>query len=133
VTIARIGLVAVAVVACAWFALGIRQAHEIAQATSIVSQARAPTPSQAREADALLGSAGALNPNLEVDVLRGRVALARGNLVGARRILTSVVRREPENVEAWIWLARASNDSPATFRLAVTRVEQLIPTLPARR
>jgi cytochrome c-type biogenesis protein CcmH/NrfG len=53
--------------------------------------------------------------------------------VGARRILTSVVRREPENVEAWIWLARASSDSPATFRRAVTRVQQLIPSLPARR
>ena len=130
---ARVGLVAVALVACAWFALGIRQAHEIARATSIVSQARALTPARAREADSLLRSAGALNPDLEVDVLRGRVALARGNLVGARRILTSVVRREPENVEAWIWLARASNGSPATFRLAVMRVQQLIRSVPARR
>jgi uncharacterized protein HemY len=129
----RVALVACALVACAWFALGIRQAHQIARATSIVSLPRPPTAAQARGADSLLRSAATLNPDLEVDVLRGRLARARGDLPAARRILRSVVSREPDNVEAWIWLARASNGSPATFRLAVRRVEQLIRPVPAPR
>jgi predicted Zn-dependent protease len=126
----RVGHAAVlvlALLACAWFVLGIRQAHELASAASIVSQQRPPTAAQARTAGSQLRSAAELNPDLEVDVLRGRLALARGNPPAARRILESVTRREPQNLEAWLWLARASAGAPATFQLAVARFHQLLP------
>ena len=131
--VARVAVLVVATVACAWFVLGIRQAHEIARATSIVSQQGPPAPAQARTAASLLHSAGTLNPDLEVDVLRGRLALARDDLPAARRILESVVHREPQNLEAWIWLARASSGSPSAFRLAVSRIKTLLPNVPPTR
>ena len=123
-------MLVLAVAACAWFVLGARQAHGIATATGIVSQPHPPTAAQARTATSSLNSAGTLNPDLEVDVLRGRLALARGELPGARRILEGVVRREPQNLEAWIWLARASVGAPATFRQAVAAFRRLLPNVP---
>lgn len=119
-----------ALAACAWFVLGLRQTHEIDKATSILSQQHAPTAAQSRTAGSLLNSAGTLNPDLEVDVLRARLALSRGEPHTARTIMQSVVRREPQNLEAWIWLARSSVGSPATFRLAAVRVQQLLPHVP---
>lgn len=126
--VSRASILLVAVVACAWFALGARQAHEVARATIIIVER--PTAAQAQTATSLLESAGTLNPDLEVDVLRGRLALDRGELPTARRILEGVVRREPKNLEAWIWLARASGGAPSTFVLAVKRVASLLPKVP---
>jgi predicted Zn-dependent protease len=128
--IARVATLSLALIACAWFVLGIRQAHEIAGATQIVSQQSSPSAGQARKAASLLSSAGTLDPDIEVDVLRGRLAFVRGQLAAARRVLESVVRREPENLEAWSWLAKASAGAPATFRLAVAAVDRLLPKVP---
>jgi hypothetical protein len=130
--IARVGMLAIALVACAWFALGAHQVHELDAAANIVSRTHVSS-SVARVATARLSSAATLNPDLEVDVLRGRLAMARGELPDARRIFDSVVEREPKDLEAWIWLARASAGSPATFRLAVTRIDRLLPPVPHRR
>jgi hypothetical protein len=133
VILARAAVVGFALLACAWFALGVRQAHDITRATSIIAQTGPLTSSQGRSASSRLDSAGALNPDLEVDVLRGRLALGRGQPPAARRILNSVVHREPKNLEAWIWLARASAGSPSTFRLAVERIQTLLPHVPPPR
>ena len=130
VRVARVVILALALVASAWFVLAVRQAHEIAGATNIVSLPGPPSAARARTAASLLSSAGTLDPDLEVDVLRGRLALVRGELAAARRILKSVVRREPDNLEAWSWLARASAGAPATFRLAVAAVDRLLPAVP---
>lgn len=90
-----------ALLACAWFALSIRQAHDTARAQAILS---APTPltvAQADRADSLLHSAGFLNPDREVDLLRAQVDADRRNIREADRILFAVVRAEPMNADAW--------------------------------
>jgi hypothetical protein len=111
--VVRILGIAFAALVCAWFVLGIRQAHELGNATSILSQPGFRTPGQLREVSALIRSAGTLNPDAQVDIARGRVAIDRQTFPAARRILGDVVRREPMNLEAWIWLAGASlNDRP---------------------
>ena len=123
----RVVLVAVALVACAWFALGIRQANQVDDAAAIV--ARPATPAQARHAERLLRDAGTLNPDAHVEVLRGELALQEGDRDRAHRILSSVVAREPANLEAWVALARSSRNG-AELRRALTHVAGLVPRVP---
>lgn len=120
-------LACLALVSCAWFVLSARQAHALTAATAIVSQSTPLSTAQARHAASLLDSAGTLNPDRQVDVLRGQLALARGEVPAAQRILLGVVRAEPENLNAWIALLRASKNSPALFQRALTRIDQLLP------
>ncbi len=81
VAVLRAGMVLVAAVACAWFALGVRQAHDTDAATALVDGAKL-SASQARKADSLLKSAAALNPDREIDLLRAQVALRRAQRSG---------------------------------------------------
>lgn len=120
-------MLALAVVACAWFVLGIRQASEISRATSIISRPGRPTAAQLREATSLLGSARLLNPDAEVNILRGRVAIEELAFPRARRILEGVVRDEPLNLEAWIWLGGASLTDRQEAQFAYSHWAQLDP------
>lgn len=122
-------IVVVAVLACAWFVLGIRQAHELSEATAIVNQSSAPTAAEAARATSLLRSAGTLNPDRDVELLRAALALDENNFEGARRILEAVVRNEPMNVEAWALLATAAGSDPRLEREALNHVAQLHPGL----
>ena len=131
-TAARGALVAAAIITAAWFAIGVRQARDTARATAIVSSS-AVTGGQAREAAGLLSSAAFLNPDREVDVLRARVELARGNKPSARAILKQVVSQESSDLEAWIWLARASVGDLRDFYAAAYRIQQLMPPVHSAR
>ncbi len=129
VALARTAAIALAILACAWYALGVRQAHELNAATGILSQP-APLPTaQAMQASALLGSAATLNPDLQVDVLRAQLALARNQDARARQILFGVIRREPKNLEAWIWYARAAGSNARAFYAAEAGIARLAPGL----
>ena len=126
---ARAVIVIFSVLAGAWFILGIRQAHEISQATAIVNQSSTPTAAESARAASLLRSAGTLNPDREVELLRAALALDQNNFQGARRILEAVVRNEPMNVEAWALLATAAGSDPRLEREALNHVAQLHPGL----
>jgi len=126
----RAAVIALALVICAWFALGIRQANDTQDAAALVTGAPRLGAAQARHAASLLTAARALNPDAQVDVLRGELALQQGDARRARRILSAVVRREPQSLNGWIWLARSSSDDPATFRRALARARQLVPAVP---
>ena len=118
---------AAALVVCAWFALGIRQSHDLNAATAIVS-ARAPlSAAQARHAAGLLGAAGQLNPGTSVDLARSELALRRGDGAQARAIALSVTRSEPQNIEAWLAYGTASARDPRAFALALRHLEALAP------
>jgi guanyl-specific ribonuclease Sa len=121
-----------AVVVCAWFALGVRQAGEISSASGIISQPAAVTSSQAAHAASLLRSAGRLNPDTEVDVLKARLAVRENLPADAKRTLLRVVSGEPMNLEAWVELARISGADAATERRALLRIAQLDPEARAR-
>jgi len=125
---ARAGTIIVAVVLCAWFALGVRQTRDTARATAIITSANVPSAAQAAHARSLLRAAGALNPDAHVDVLRGQLDLLRHDNRGAMRILEGAVRREPRNVAAWVYLARAAfSVDQHEFGLAVRRIAELDP------
>lgn len=104
----RVALLLVAIVACAWFVLGVRQAHEIAGATAIVSSAAHLSASQAARADSLLSDAGTLNPDTQVQLLRAQVALERGNRGRALALVRRVNSLEPDNIAGWLALERAA-------------------------
>ena len=131
--ILRIFLVLLALPTAAWFAIGTRQAHDVAQASAIVSANPPPSPAAARRATSLLRSAAWLNPDLEVDVLRGQLALAQGNLARARAILFHVIRREPKLLAAWELYARASVDNPVAFYAAQIGIRRLVHLFAPRR
>jgi predicted Zn-dependent protease len=128
--VARIVTCLVAIAACAWFVLGIRQAHDLSSATSLISSGRVASDAQYERALALLRGARALNPDQEVNILRGEAALNHGDPQAAQRILWAVTRSEPRNLEAWLWLAKASNGNRQLVLGALTRVRALEPILP---
>ncbi len=116
-----------ALATCAWFALGIRQAHEVDAATNIITAGHRPSPPQLAAAAGHLRAGGFLNPDREVDILRGRLAILQGRLAQARRILSEVTRAEPMNLEAWIWYTGASLGVPRLARLGTARIAALDP------
>ena len=120
-------LVAVfAVFACAWFALGLRQARDVDHATTLLSAGAHIGGRDAAQAASLLHDAHVLNPDRQVDVLRAQLADERGDRQAAERILRKVVAAEPMNAQAWVVLARSATDGQ-TLRLAFRRLAALVP------
>jgi hypothetical protein len=125
----RIVAAAVAVAACAWFAVGVRQAHDSDLATTLINS---PAPLGAARADraaSLLHAAQQLNPDHAVDLLRVQLALREGDRERARAIALSVTRAEPQNLQAWLAYGSASSNDPRAFRLALRRLNQLAPAV----
>ncbi len=116
----------VAVVVCAWFAVGIRQAHDTSKATAIVSGANRLNGAQAERAASLLRAAGFLNPDTEVDLLRAQLARDLSERQRAEQILAGVVRKEPLNVRAWVSLA-ANATTGTTYIHALREIALLVP------
>jgi hypothetical protein len=129
----RAGVLALAVLACAWFVVGIRQARDVTRATAILS-ARVPVDAaRAARVSTLVRGAKLLSPDPAVDLLSAQLAIRRGDRPRARRIAEGVVRAEPMNVQAWLWLAKASSDSPPTFVRALVHINALEPPVHRKR
>ena len=127
----RIALLAVAVIACAWLALGIRQVHDQQEAIRLANNPN-PTTAQVARMQRLLDSAEELNPDMLPEVTRAQLALRRADGKAAERTLLAVVRREPDNIDAWNLLAIATaGRNPPLNRRARKRVRELAP--PSRR
>jgi hypothetical protein len=120
------------VIACAWFVFGIRQANDINAATSILSQSGPLRPAQAKHVSDLLDSAATLNPDRQVDVLRGDLATTEGRLAQARVILLRVIHDEPRNVNAWLAYTQATRNNGKAFLDAVNHVHQIVAHLKLR-
>jgi hypothetical protein len=121
---ALLALFAIAV--CAWFVIGVRQAHDVDHATALLSAGPHISGRNAAQAASLLHGAQLLNPDRQVDVLRAQLADERGDRPTAERILRGVVAAEPMNALAWVQLARSATDG-ATLRLAFARLAVLVP------
>jgi hypothetical protein len=120
-------MLVLAIVVCAWFALGIRQAREINEATNVITQSGTIPAPNLHSAASLLSSAGTLNPDLEVDVLRARLAVEQRDPKRAEQILKATVRKEPMNLEAWVWLAGVSLIDPPEAHIALAQIRRLDP------
>jgi predicted Zn-dependent protease len=126
----RVAVVALAVVAAAWYVVGIRQSQGINRANAIVSSSGHLSAADAGRASRELRSAAFLNPDRQVAVLRAQLRYDQGDLAGARAILKRVVLSEPDNLQAWILLARASVGDLKDFYAAAYRIRQLVPPVP---
>ncbi|HZU60405.1 MAG TPA: hypothetical protein VE983_05535 [Solirubrobacteraceae bacterium] len=118
--------VMLALLICAWFGLGVHQAQDISRATSIIEASAPPDPVQARQASALLSAADVLNPDRTVDLLRAELAIDEGHDVTARLILGRVTREEPQNVNAWALVARASGNDRVAYYAALFHLRALV-------
>jgi predicted Zn-dependent protease len=125
--LARASALVLPLLACAWFAVGIRQAHDTAAATSIISGRGAPRARQAAHARSLLQAADTLNPDSQVELLRARLAFLEGDRTSATRSVLTVVGEEPENVQAWLLLAEVANDNKRLADRALINVVRLDP------
>jgi len=125
--LARASALVLPLLACAWFAVGIRQAHDTAAATSIISGHGAPSAQQAAHARSLLQAADTLNPDSQVELLRARLAFLEGDRTSATRSVLTVVGEEPENVRAWLLLAEVANDNKRLADRALINVVRLDP------
>ena len=123
---------AVAVVVCAWFALGARQAIDTSRAAAIANRGNHATAAQEREVSSLVRAARFLNPDQEPDILLGQTEVEHGDFARASRLLSRVTRGEPQNIEGWVWLAHASAGDPSLLYRAVLHVRQLEPHSPAQ-
>lgn len=118
-----------ALVVAAWFALGVRETHELNTVTSLLAGQPRLTAAQAKRADDLLQSAGTLNPDRQEELLRGEVALAAGNVAAAQRIVLNVAHEEPDNIAVWDELARAAGSNHRLILLAFDNFLRLSPRL----
>jgi hypothetical protein len=122
----RASLLALALIACAWFVLGASQARDTADASALVNRSSQLSPADEAHVRSLLHSAGTLNPDLTVDTMRGQLALDENQNRRATQIFTSVTRREPMNLAAWVLLAQATQRSdPQTFARAIRVIGKL--------
>lgn len=127
----RVALGLLALAACAWFALGLRQEAAVREARAVIAPLQRPAPADARRADTALDRAGTLNPDTGVDLLRAQLAMDQGRRVRARRILERVLAREPENIRAWAQFAFTVGPADrAAFRRARARIRALAPRVP---
>ena len=130
--IARVLVVAFAVLALAWLAVNLRgyDRFEDGQRLALAPDA---TDASASEAARLLDAARFLNPDTRPLLAEGSLLVARGG-AGARRgmaMLEQAVRKEPDNVVAWAVLASAIRRlDPARSRQARARALELSPPVP---
>jgi hypothetical protein len=116
-----------ALAVCAWFALGIRESHQIAVATRILDAPGQPSPRALSDAAGELRGASFLSPDQQVDILRGRVAIKRGQTALASRLLAAVTRNEPLNLEGWIWFTGANLADHSAAARGAAQIAQLDP------
>jgi Flp pilus assembly protein TadD len=117
--LARVGLALVAVLVAAWFALAFYQAKETGKAGALVGGAQRLAPGQTQAARSALDSAGTLNPDRAVDVLRGELAIDQHDYPSAIRLLSGVTASEPLNLTAWVELGIAAAKSGNGRLLAI--------------
>ena len=126
----RVAALLIALAACAWFALGVRQTRDTNRAAAILAAPGTLTPADAARVTTLLNDAGTLNPDRQVQLLRAALAVREGHSPAARAIVFGVLASEPQNIDAWVALARASQGDPQTFLLALRRARALAPVVP---
>jgi predicted Zn-dependent protease len=127
----RVGLVVVAVAAIVWLGLGLRasrlEAHGIALAGAH------PTPASIASSQRALIDAEANSADTRPLLLQGELFIFAAQPRRAIPPLEEVVRREPENFEAWRLLANAATAAGdrALAAHARARALALSPPVPA--
>lgn len=127
----RWALLACAVVVCAWLVLGEVQTRALDQATALVDQPTTPTLSKTAHILHLLSTAGTLNPDQNVALLRSQALTRAGRSLAGLRVAEQVARAEPMNADAWVVLGFAAKHNPALARYASAQLLKLVPPVAA--
>jgi hypothetical protein len=91
-----------AIVICAWFVVGARQAHEQNTATDLIAVPGAELHAAAYDRTTkLLDAAAFLNPGVSVTLLRAAQAQEAQRYGRSEHYLAQAVRAEPDNLAAW--------------------------------
>ena len=105
--IARLALVALALVAGAWLAVSVRSSDEESEGAALVNGAgKLPEAEVARTLE-LLRDAKRFNADKDPEINEVILLSVNGRADSARVLAESVVAEEPENVDAWfaLWAA----------------------------
>ena len=129
-TAVRVALVALAVAAIAWLAVGAAASRSQDELRDLVASTERPTAADIARADELRRAAER-TPGSRPAMMEATLRLKGDDAAGARRVLEQAVEDEPENGEAWLLLARATEASdPARSQQAMARVRELAPQVP---
>lgn len=128
----RLAVVSLAVAACAWFGLGVVQAHDENRATALIDQTGTPSAALTARIMGLLDSAATLNPDRTIDILRAQAQTRAGRSDAGLATAERITRAEPRNVNAWVVLGFAAGQvAPRVARLAQAKLSELAPPVPA--
>lgn len=124
--LARSALALVAVVALAWLGAMERNQRLIARATGGFDGGVSAREAGWMEPD--LRDARLLNPSTTPDLLLAGLYAARGQRARAAALTVDVVRREPDNIQAWMTRYRVvrNEDAGAEFQAEI-EIQQLDP------
>ena len=128
----RIALAAVALAVAACFAVALTAARAEDELNDL--RFRPPKLSQAdlRRAETLERDAGRLTPGERRAILLAGVRLRGGDAAGALEVAGAAARREPENAEAWLAVARSARAAGVPIEQeALQRLRELVPPVPA--
>ena len=111
---------------------GHLQAHDENRATALIDSSGTPSRALTAQILHLLDTAGTLNPDRDIALLRSQALTRAGRGAAAVRTAQSVTRAEPLNIDAWTVLAFAAQPiDPAQARLARAHQASLAPPVPA--
>jgi predicted Zn-dependent protease len=135
--VARVALVVAALAACLWLFAGLRATRLQADADRRIPAAQVDEAEVERKRE-LLEDARRFNPDPAPEIREAQLLLFIDRDREAVRLLEDVVRREPENYEAWIGLRQAAlRVDPELARTATREALRLNPLArrarPARR
>jgi predicted Zn-dependent protease len=129
-TVVRVALLALATAAVAWLAVGLAASRAQDELRDLVQATERPTAADLARADELRRAAER-TPGRRPALMEATLRLKGDDAAGAARLLEQVVRGEPDNGEAWLLLARASEErDPARAQEAMARVRELAPRVP---
>lgn len=125
----RAGLVAAALCAIAWMAVGLREAGLFESGSAVaVGPERGLRPTRVAVANGDLRDAADLLGHRDPTAFRARLLARTGHPAQAVRLLERLVGDEPDNVTYWALLARtASGLDPSLAARARARLHQLDP------
>ncbi|MGH2714418.1 MAG: hypothetical protein ACRDM7_11140 [Thermoleophilaceae bacterium] len=128
--LARLALGALALLALAYLAVGLRNVVLADRAERLAAPPDA-TPVQVDEAERLLERARLLDPDTRPLLVEGAMLAAHGREREGRALVERAVRREPDNVFAWGVLADVTREAdPERSRGAEARRRELSPPVP---
>jgi hypothetical protein len=128
--VARAGAAVLAIVVCAWFALGVRAFRDQDAVIASLGDRGLLSAIQVRADRAALEDAATLNPDQGVILLRAQLDSRAGEARAALRLASQVSRHEPQNINAWLLIAVLAHRNSATYRSAAAHVRLLAPPVP---